>query len=173
VIRIRITDGANLDGGVDFIQIRNYDLSARELAELVRKAMLSAPVLVNDRSDIAIACGAAGVHLRAGSVPPAEIKKLAPLIVTVSCHSAAEVEAAQGADYVLLAPIFSPLSKPDIRPPLGLEALGKICTKSTIRVIALGGITAANTPDCIAAGAAGVAGITLFGVKGAKAPALL
>jgi thiamine-phosphate pyrophosphorylase len=166
VIRIQITDGADslsgLRGDVDFIQVRDRDATARDLARQVRAAMRIAPVLVNDRADVAIACGAAGVHLRAGSIAASEIRKLAPLIVTVSCHSAADVEAAGSADYVLLAPIFSPLSKIDTRTPLGLDKLREICAATSIPVIALGGITAANAQACIEAGAKGIAGITLF-----------
>jgi thiamine-phosphate diphosphorylase len=172
LIRIQITDGtavqdkarwlAGLNAGVDFIQVRERDASAKELARLVRAAMRVAPVLVNDRADVAIACGAAGVHLRAGSVGPAEIRKLGRLVVTVACHSAEDVEAAEGADYALLAPIFSPLSKWDSRKPLELAELRRICTHSRVPVIALGGITPANERECSRAGAAGIAGITLF-----------
>ncbi len=165
MIRIHITDGAGgFATGVDFIQVRNRDASARDLTRIVREAMQFAAVLVNDRADVAIACGAAGVNLRSGSIAPHQIKKLAPLIVSVACHGAADVEKAEaeGADYAVLAPIFSPLSKQDSRVPLGLEVLRQICATSKIPVIALGGITEANAPECVKAGAAGLAGITLF-----------
>jgi thiamine-phosphate pyrophosphorylase len=173
VIRIQITDGAALKDeaawlsrlrcDVDFIQVREPDASARDLARLVRAAMRIAPVLVNERADVAIACGAAGVHLRAGSIAAADIRRLAStMIVTVSCHCEEEVEAAQGADYVVLAPIFAPLSKADARTPLGVDTLREICAAYRTPVIALGGITTANALECVAAGAAGVAGITLF-----------
>jgi thiamine-phosphate diphosphorylase len=172
LIRIQITDGTALDdealwvaglrGDVDYIQVREREASARDLTRLVRAAMKVAPVLVNDRADIALACGAAGVHLRAGAIGPLEVKKLGPLVVSVSCHSAEEVAAAEGADYAILAPVFPPLSKSDAREPLGLEGLRTVCRGSRVPVIALGGITAANAAQCIEAGAAGIAGISLF-----------
>lgn len=172
MIRIQITDGTALEDearwlaglctDVDYIQVREREASARDLTRLARAAMKIAPVLVNDRADVALACGAAGVHLRAGSVSPAEIKRLGSLVVSVSCHSAEEVEQAEGADYAVVAPIFRPLSKHDSREPLGLEGLRAICKRSHAPVIALGGITAANAMQCTDAGAAGIAGISLF-----------
>jgi thiamine-phosphate pyrophosphorylase len=165
MIRIQIASApGSFYRNVDFIQVRDYRASARDLACLTRAAMQFAPVLVNDRADVALACGAAGVHLRSGSIAPSTIKKLAALIVSVSCHSAEDVERAEaeGADYALLATIFRPLSKPDKRQPLGLGALRRICAAYRIPVIALGGITAENAVQCVEAGAAGIAGITLF-----------
>lgn len=171
MIRYQITDGsaslAQLRPDVDFIQIREPRLTPRELADFVRAALRSAPgarILVNDRADIALACGAAGLHLRGHSVAPAVIRAIAPpgFVVTVACHDEADVRAAEGADYAILAPIFSPLSKADAREPLGLDALRRIARVSAAPVIALGGITDENTHACREAGAAGVAGITLF-----------
>ena len=165
MIRIQIADGkAGFARSVDFIQVRDHAASARDLAGIVREAMRFAPVLVNDRADVAIACGAAGVHLRSGAIASSKIKHLARMIVSVSCHSAEDVERAgiEGADYALLAPVFSPLSKQDARAPLGLNALRRICSASRIPIIALGGITESNAAECVKAGAAGVAGITLF-----------
>jgi thiamine-phosphate pyrophosphorylase len=165
VIRIQIADGSGpFSSGADFIQVRDHKAPARDLARMVREAMQFAPVLVNDRADVAVACGAAGVHLRSGSIAPAEIKRWARFVVSVSCHSAADVQRAEaeGADYAILAPVFSPLSKKDSRGPLGVEVLRRISAGSGIPVIALGGITESNIADCIEAGAAGVAGITLF-----------
>jgi thiamine-phosphate pyrophosphorylase len=166
LIRIQITAPGieSYSRNVDYIQVRDHQASARELVRLTRAAMEFAPVLVNDRADVAIACGAAGVHLRSRSVAPSLIKKLASTIVSVSCHSAEDVAAAEaeGADYALLAPIFPPLSKSDSRPPLGIAVLRRICSERRIPVIALGGITDENTALCVDAGAAGVAGITAF-----------
>jgi thiamine-phosphate pyrophosphorylase len=152
----------------DFVQVREPGLEARPLARLVRSWMMAseARVLVNDRTDVAIACGAAGVHLRDRSVSPARIRQIAPrgFIITVACHSVESVlrAADEGADYAVLAPIFPPLSKPATAPPLGLEALRAITAKAGIPVLALGGITAENAPQCMEAGAAGIAGITIF-----------
>jgi thiamine-phosphate pyrophosphorylase len=172
VIRIQITDGtglkdqarwvAGLRADVDFIQVREGGASVRDLVRLVRLAMKVAPVLVNDRADVAIACGAAGVHLRSGSVTVSEIRRLGRFVVSVACHNGGEVAAADGADFAVLAPIFAPLSKVDSRTPLGLEELRWVCTVSRIPVIALGGITEENSMLCVGAGAGGVAGISLF-----------
>lgn len=175
MIRYQITDGAatvdedrwlaRLRRDVDFIQIRERGLNARQLARLVRKVLACVPgprILVNDRADVAIACGAAGVHLRAGSVPPRLIRTLAPLIVTVACHSAADVARAEGANFAILAPVFTPLSKPGQTEPHGLEGLRRAARDAALPVIALGGITERNAAQCVEAGAVGVAGITLF-----------
>ena len=154
------------------IQIRERELSARDLCRLVRLALGTATkprVLVNDRADIAIACGAHGVHLRSQSIAPAQIRqikgwKIKEMIVSVSCHNAEDAERAEreGADYCVLAPVFRPLSKIDSREPLGLSELRKIAEARTIPVIALGGVTPQKVLQCLEAGAAGVAGITLF-----------
>jgi thiamine-phosphate pyrophosphorylase len=174
VIRYQITDGTfaadpdawfqRLRRDADFIQIREKDLSTRDLAELVRRVMqyTPVPVLVNDRIDVAIACGAAGVHLRGGSISPTKVKLLAPLMVTVAVHGEDDIKNAGGSDYVILAPIFQPLSKPDTRPPLGLQTLQRLAQRSVVPILALGGITPENAQSCVGHGAAGIAGITLF-----------
>jgi thiamine-phosphate pyrophosphorylase len=164
LIRIQIAAAAPFSEGADFIQVRDHGATARHLLERTRDAMRVALVLVNDRADIALACGAAGVHLRSHGVPPFLIKNLGNLIVTVACHSEDDVTRAEaeGADYAILAPVFSPLSKEDDRLPLGLPRLRRICESHKIKVIALGGITEANARQCEEAGAAGIAGITLF-----------
>jgi thiamine-phosphate pyrophosphorylase len=166
-----ITDGSgrcDVRGDVDFIQVREPGLTTRALADCVRALVYEGGlrVLVNDRADVAIACGAAGVHLRDRSLSPRVIRRIAPrgFLINVACHDAAAVfrAADEGADYAVLAPIFAPLSKPSALPPLGLEALRAITARAQIPVIALGGITTENAPMCMDAGAAGIAGITLF-----------
>lgn len=163
-----ITDGSgrcDVPADVDFIQVREPGLTIRALADYVR-TLSGSRVLVNDRADVAIACGAAGVHLRDGSVSPRVIRGIAPggFVITVACHDAAAVfrAADEGADYAVLAPVFAPLSKTSASPPLGLDALRAITARAQIPVIALGGITEENAPMCMDAGAAGIAGITLF-----------
>jgi thiamine-phosphate pyrophosphorylase len=152
--------------GVDLVQIRERDLNARQLAEFTR-AVLAIPnphgtkILVNDRSDVAIACDAHGVHLRDGSVPPERFARPGWLI-TISCHRVNDAPLAAGADYVLLAPIFQPLSKTSTGPALGTEAIREFRRRSPVPVLALGGITAENAGPCLEAGAAGIAGITCF-----------
>jgi thiamine-phosphate diphosphorylase len=174
MIRMLVTDGSGACGlsvaqaGVDFIQVREPGLSTRALAAYVRELVRNGGprILVNDRADVAVACGAAGVHLRDRSASPGAIRRIAPpdFIVSVACHDADAVfrAAGEGADYAVLAPVFAPLSKSPGWTPLGLEALRSIASRTKIPVIALGGITADNAPSCWEAGAAGVAGITLF-----------
>ncbi len=175
MIRYQITDGTystdsaawfqRLRKDVDFIQVREKDLSTRDLTDLVRRVIEFAPlikVLVNDRIDVAIATGAAGVHLRAGSISPMKEKLLARLLVTVAVHSEDDLKNAGGADYAILAPIFQPFSKPDTRPPLGINELRRLATIAPVPILALGGITAASAKLCLDCGAAGIAGISLF-----------
>jgi thiamine-phosphate pyrophosphorylase len=159
----------NARSGIEWIQIREKDLDARSLAVLVEQALLragNARILVNSRADIALACGAAGLHLPADSPPPSAWRPICPpgFLIGVSCHSIDDlIEAEQrGADYAFFSPVFRPLSKDDPRPVYGLEGLRRACAAVRIPVLALGGITAENAPLCLAAGAAGVAGITLF-----------
>jgi thiamine-phosphate pyrophosphorylase len=160
-----------LAGGVDWVQIRKKDLSGRELMLLVRSVMAlpnphSVKILVNSRVDIAFAAGAGGVHLPSLSIAPCEWKKITPsgFLIGVSCHSLEEVLHAEteGADYVLSGPVFSPLSKTSDLAPRGLEGLRKVTAAVRIPVLALGGVTWENAGACMDAGAAGVAGISLF-----------
>jgi thiamine-phosphate pyrophosphorylase len=165
------TIGRNLAQGVDWIQIREKDLHARELLDLVERSLaLPNPrrtkILVNARVDIALAAGAAGVHFPGGSPDPRYWRALVPpdFKMGVSCHSCDEVKAAEqgGADYVVFGPVFPPRSKPSDLPPRGLDALAEAARAVSIPVLALGGITPANAGSCVASGAAGVAGISLF-----------
>ena len=152
--------------GASMIQIRAKDLAARALAELARAAVASAacPILVNTRADVALACGAQGVHLPARSVAPGTIRRIAPpgFLIGVSCHSMAELQAAEdeGADFAVYGPIFLSPTKSVI--PVGLEALRQATAAVRLPVYALGGVTRENEPLCIEAGAAGIAGISFF-----------
>ena len=169
--------------GVDWIQIREKDLSARDLADFTRRAVASvlreatgsradAPrVIVNDRIDVALAAGAQGVHLSAVSVPPAEaISWLragnAPesFAVGVSCHSLEEAIAAEkaGASYVFFGPVYETPSKVSFGAPQGIDKLAEVSRSSRIPVLAIGGITEANALACLRAGASGIAAIRVF-----------
>jgi thiamine-phosphate pyrophosphorylase len=168
----------NLREGPDWIQVREKDLSARALCDLVRGALeLPNPrgvkFLVNSRVDVALAAGAAGVHLPAGSPPPHLWRTIVPpgFLIGVSCHSIEEVRAAEqeDADYVVFGPVFQPLSKPSAEPALGLGQLARAAESARIPVLALGGLTRENAADCIAVGAAGLAGISLYQFKALSA----
>jgi thiamine-phosphate pyrophosphorylase len=160
--------------GVDWIQIREKDLPAREMLELSQRAVAAAGktrILVNDRLDVALAAGAAGVHLGGESAPVAEVVRWcraghapAEFLIGASCHSLAEVLGAKsgGADYVFFGPVFATPSKLPYGPPQGIGQLAEVCQQACIPVIAIGGITAANAEECLQAGAAGIAAIRLF-----------
>jgi thiamine-phosphate pyrophosphorylase len=169
--------------GVHYIQLREKDLSTRELEMLAGEVMatvrelrignqkLKTGVLINSRTDIAIACGADGVHLRSNDISAPEVRKiwtqcgtgaLARVTVGVSCHTPGEVAKAamHGADFAVFGPVFAKKATPNTR-PTGLEALRRAC-REKIPVLALGGVTAENAASCFQAGAAGIAGIRLF-----------
>jgi thiamine-phosphate pyrophosphorylase len=148
------------------VHVRNKQIDAGELLGVVRHYQAQGrTVLVNSRVDVALAAGAAGVHLPSDSIAPSRWRKLVPpgFLLGVSCHNRQDLERAQaeGADYAYLSPVFAPLSKPDDRPPLGLDGFQQLIAGLTMPVLALGGITWAHQAACEAAGAAGIAGISL------------
>ena len=156
--------------GVDLIQIREKDMPTRPLLALVEAAVARARgtatrILVNDRLDLALAAEAEGVHLPAKGLPVAEVRRRCPeLLIGVSCHNLDELRAAEegGADFALFGPVFQPLSKESAATPLGLEKLAEAAGAAGIPVLALGGVALENAADCLRAGAAGLAAISLF-----------
>jgi thiamine-phosphate diphosphorylase len=162
------------DAGVDAIQLREKDLHGRALLELAEAAVArggTAKILVNDRLDVALASGAAGVHLGGQSVPAAQVvafrkvgRAPARFLIGRSCHSLQEALQVErdGGDYVFFGPVFSTPSKARFGLPQGADVLAAVCRAVRIPVVAIGGITLENARACLSAGAAGVAAIRLF-----------
>ena len=164
--------------GVDFIQLREKDLTTRELELLAREAICAVreispsttQLLINSRVDVALAVGADGVHLRSDDISPSDVRKIlnhagggarARFTIGVSCHSIHEVrQAVDHADFAAFGPIFEKKAASGSG-AAGVEALHQACLEK-IPVLALGGITVENSGACLQAGAAGIAGIRLF-----------
>lgn len=159
-----------MEAGVGWVQVREKDLPAAQLLELVSgfaqmRTGMTTRLLVNSRADVAVAGEADGVHLSMEALPLASLRRKFPQlqILGVSCHNEQEVAQAvtAGADYLLLGPVFATPSKPGAV-PLGISRLSKICAQTPIPVFALGGVDRENAQDCTEAGAQGIAGIRLF-----------
>jgi thiamine-phosphate pyrophosphorylase len=170
-------------GGVDYVQLREKDLSARELLALAEEArdaisgvatsgstihnsQLATRLLINSRLDIALACGADGVHLRSDDISATDARAAwtkavgtRVCLIACSCHTAEDVRRAEveGADFVVFAPVFEKSGQRGV----GLERLRAACQVG-IPVLALGGVKLENAHACLEAGAAGMAGIRLF-----------
>jgi thiamine-phosphate pyrophosphorylase len=164
--------------GVDYIQLREKDLSTRELERLGEKAMAAIPIgssaklLINSRIDVALACGAHGVHLPGNYLSPSDARAIfvqagqSRPVIAVSTHSIIEVAAAEshGATFAVFGPVFE---KNAVRNRAGLPQLAALaerpeCATPAMPIVALGGIGLENAAECLAAGAAGIAAIRLF-----------
>jgi len=169
------------EAGADFIQLREKDLPAREFeslaaeaVEVIRSSRNPSPrLLVNSRSDIAVAAGADGVHLRSEDIAASEARAIfskagiSTACIAVSCHTVEEIALAEanGADFAVFGPVFGKTSQAGV----GLEQLRSVCNRPVrgmprmkMPILALGGVTLQNAAQCLAAGASGVAGIRLF-----------
>lgn len=169
---------AAVDAGVDWVQIREPDLPAAELYEVVRHAVAEVTgsatatrIIVNDRLDVALAAGAHGVHLRGTSFDAPRAKAMVAasggrdFLIGRSVHrveEAAEAEAAGGLDYLIFGTIFPTASKPEGHPLAGPEALRAAVAACRLPILGIGGITVENVDRVAATGAAGVAAIGLF-----------
>jgi thiamine-phosphate pyrophosphorylase len=164
--------------GVDYVQLREKDLSPRELEQLARQAVAAIPsgsrtsLLINSRIDVALAAGAHGVHLPAGDLSPSDARVIwdragrTGAVIGVSAHTVEEVSRAEahGADFVVFAPVFE---KDGVANPVGMAHLWQACHRphpagAPMPVLALGGVTLNNAQRCLDTGAAGIAGIRLF-----------
>ena len=172
--------------GMDWIQLREKDLSGKDYASLAREALVrvsrpapakktSTKILVNDRLDVALATKANGVHLGENSLSVEAAKRLthasgneqslhSDILVGVSCHSleSAQSAASAGAHYIIFGPVFATPSKAAYGSPQSLDRLAEVCRSVQIPVLAIGGITLENASSCFSAGASGIAAIRLF-----------
>ena len=152
---------AAVRGGATMVQLRLKDVDGRTLVEVARALVeaLPVPVLVNDRADVALAAGAAGVHLGADDVPPRALRSVLPVgfVIGASVGSDAELPQAEGADYVGIGPVFATASKSDAGEAIGVEEFARLARLAGRPAVAIGGITAENAPALIGAGARGVA----------------
>ncbi len=158
-----------LAAGISMVQLRERDLSARELVALVREmqtvtASPGSQLLINDRIDVALALEGLGVHLRSNSLPVPVARQLlgSGRLLGVSVHGVEEAMQAesQGADYIVLGPIYETPSKQMFGPPLGIHTLEKACGLVRIPIFGIGGVTAARAREMRRAGAFGAAVIT-------------
>jgi thiamine-phosphate pyrophosphorylase len=163
-------------GSINFVQLRAKHLDAGPLTALARKLIAAlgtgTKLLINGRADVAIASGAAGVHLTAapGELTPPQVRRVFALAgrpeptISISCHTLGEVERAHDdqVDFILFGPVFEKRIEGEVvTEGVGLEMLQRACEMAPGKVLALGGITEVNTHQCVEA-AAGIAGIRLF-----------
>lgn len=183
----KIAEAAN--AGVDYIQLRERHLSARELeslgqdaVQIVREAGSATKILLNSRIDVALAVNADGVHLRSDDISASEARSIwaksaggTNCVIAVSCHKSEEIFSAEahGADFVVFGPVFGKAATH--APAVGIEALREVISRGgpidvkveagqTLRmpIFALGGVSLEHADECRAAGAAGVAAIRMF-----------
>ena len=151
-------------GGATMLQLRLKDADARSLVEVARALVeaLPIPVLVNDRMDVALAAGAAGVHLGVDDLPVSAARAIAPdgFLIGVSVGTDAEVAGAVGADYAGIGPVFGTMSKRDAGGAIGVEEFARLAARVGLPAVGIGGVNATNAADVTAAGGAGVAVIS-------------
>jgi thiamine-phosphate pyrophosphorylase len=158
-----------VDAGVDLVQLRERDLDGAGLASIGRDLAAitrgtATRLVINDRLDVALACGADGVHLRGDSFSIGDARRIAPpgFLVGRSVRTVDEARQAGEADYLIAGTLFPSRSKAADHPVIGVDGLRAIVAGSSRPVLAIGGIAIANLSDVSAAGAAGCAAIELF-----------
>lgn len=168
---LAVRAAAAVFGGATMIQLRLKEESARSLVEIARsiQAMVpEVPLVVNDRADVALAVGAAGVHVGVDDLAPALLRRVVPpgFIIGASVGGEDEAARAAGADYVGIGPVFATGSKADAGTAIGAARFAELAKHCGLPAVAIGGITIHHVPEVIAAGASGVAVISaLFGAS--------
>jgi len=190
MLRCAITDRGYLiadasrwaEDGVDFVQLRDKTLDPAHLMYFAKSFLediaevpgAKTRLLINGRADVAVAAGAAGVHLTAhpDELTPEQVRRVFEIagrpapVISISCHALDEVHCAKEAsvDLILFGPVFEKrVDGEQVSAGVGLEALHRACIAAgDIPVLALGGVTSERIDDCLRAGAKGVAGIRLF-----------
>jgi thiamine-phosphate pyrophosphorylase len=166
---LRLVVEAALRGGARAFQLREKDLSPRELYPLaIEMRQLTqrygARLLINDRVDVALAVDADGVHLTTTSLPASIARQLLGpgRLIGVSTHTLTEAQAAAdaGADFLVFGPVFYTPSKAPYGEPVGLDALRVVRAAVTLPILAIGGVKKANLDQVLAAGADGIAVIS-------------
>ena len=158
-------------GGATMIQLRLKEESARSLVEIARTIQVmvpDVPLVVNDRADVALAAGAAGVHVGVDDLAPALLRRVVPpgFIIGASVGDDDEVARAAGADYVGIGPVYATGSKADAGSAIGAARFAELSTRCALPSVAIGGITSDRVAEVMAAGASGVAVISaLFGAS--------
>lgn len=147
-------------GGVTMVQVRLKDATARELLRVTRSLVgaLRVPVVVNDRADIAVTAGAAGVHLGMRDLPIALARTIVPegFLVGASLTNAGELAELDDADYVGVGPLFGTPSKHDAAPALGIAPAAELGRSANRPMVAIGGVDSTNARAIVAAGFDGV-----------------
>lgn len=165
-------------GGATMVQLRLKDANPRAIVEVARALIAgfppAVPLLINDRLDVALAAGAAGVHLGADDLPVAAARRITPpgFVIGASVGSDAEVAGSRGADYVGIGPLYATGSKSDAGAAIGVAEFSRLAALCALPAVAIGGMDASNAREAIEAGASGVAAISaIFGAADAEAAA--
>ena len=157
---------AAVQGGVTCVQLREKDLCARDFVALALAvknllAPMNVPLVINDRIDVALACGAQGVHLGQSDMPVAVARQLLPpeVFIGLSVENLGDVARAAGqpVDYLGISPIYATPTKIDTAPPWGLAGLRQVRALTALPLVAIGGIHLGNATEVLQAGADGLA----------------